>query len=520
MARRLIRAATGLALWLALLAGLGLVSAPSAEAATRYTLTATGAGVTTTATARTLTAKFKKNGKAVKKATAVLEYRSGTRWVTEKKVTIKKGKATVKVKHSVMTRTYRFRVKGKATSKSFVVQFVPATFTVKGSGAGHGVGMAQYGAYQLARTGKSAAQILTTYYQGAAVDPAVVNNPRTIKVQVLGPPADTRTTTTLSLTSGGFTITGAGDAVTTKGGTRVTVGVSAGNATAKVTLSNGKAATLTGARLTFRWGSGSTASVAGAHGSYRYGNLQVTALRNRPNVVNELAMNTEYLYGIDEMPADWAKTKGMEALKAQAIAARTYVIVQASRANATWGAGQADPACDCQVFDDARSQNFTGWAKSAGDKDGNWRKAVDATQTATTVTAVRPSAGSHVFAETVYFSSSGIGSGFGTIPNDIAFGTPALSYLTHVVDPYSGQAPGNRFKSWERKFSQSQLQAALGIQTPIRAVAVTSRYQGGQLKTLTVTTAAGKKITLTKTPGQWRATFATVAAWIGSVPGK
>ena len=71
------------------------------------------------------------------------------------------------------------------------------------------MGLAQWGAYELAREGASAADILGYYYPGATLGTAV-NNPRTVKVQVLGPPSDSRTTTSLQVTSGGFTVTGDG----------------------------------------------------------------------------------------------------------------------------------------------------------------------------------------------------------------------------------------------------------------------------------------------------------------------
>ena len=39
----------------------------------------------------------------------------------------------------------------------------------KGAGFGHGVGMSQYGAYGQAKAGRSASQILATYYLGTAL---------------------------------------------------------------------------------------------------------------------------------------------------------------------------------------------------------------------------------------------------------------------------------------------------------------------------------------------------------------
>ncbi|MEN0071687.1 MAG: hypothetical protein AAGC63_11925, partial [Propionicimonas sp.] len=173
--------------------------------------------------------------------------------------------------------------------------------------------------------------------------------------------------------------------------------------------------------------------------------------------------------------------------------------------------------------DDTRHQNFTGWKKSAGDSAGYWRKAVDATLTASTVTAVRPSSrpeDSGRIAETVYFASSGRGTGFGTVSNTLGFGsgTP-VSYLSPVVDPYSAAAPGNPYLKWERSFTQAKLQAVLGVPAVIRSVAVTERYQGGLLKTLVATGSTGARYTITKAPSGWRSAFGAPAAWIGAVTG-
>ncbi|HEY3337188.1 MAG TPA: SpoIID/LytB domain-containing protein [Propionicimonas sp.] len=503
-------------------------SAP-ARAATGYTLTgvAAASGITTSTTAIRLTATFQKNGKAVKKATARLQYAKGGAWVTEKKVAIRAGKGSVKVKHGVGDRTYRFTIKGKATSAPFVVHFVPATFTVTGSGMGHGVGMSQYGAYQLAREGRSAAEILTTYYAGAAVGTAF-NNPRTIKVQVLGPPADARSTTKLSITAGGFTIAdGTTIVATTKAGTPVAIGVRSSRVTATVTLANGKTATLAATRLRFTWNTAkATVAVAGAHGRYRLGNLQVTVIGGRPNVVNELKMNTEYLYGIDEMPSSWgsAAGQGMEALKAQVIAARSYVITQALKWNPS--AGGVNPACDCQVFDDPRSQNFTGWKKTGGAAGGTWRAAVDATVRAGTVDVVRPSASAvNQVAETPYFASSGsysIGglTYSGTVSNADAFNTAAVAYLSHVEDPYSVRAPGNPYRSWTVTVSQAKAEALFGI-GKIRSLKVTERYAGGLVKLITATSTTGATSTLPpRTSEGWRIALGLPGAWVAGITGR
>src|SRR5690349_4522444 len=66
-----------------------------------------------------------------------------------------------------------------ATLCAVLVLAAPAsaatTFTIKGAGFGHGVGMSQYGAMGYASHGWNAAQILGHYYTGTALgttDPA------------------------------------------------------------------------------------------------------------------------------------------------------------------------------------------------------------------------------------------------------------------------------------------------------------------------------------------------------------
>src|ERR1700760_1877001 len=44
-----------------------------------------------------------------------------------------------------------------------------STFTIRGAGFGHGVGMSQYGAMGYAEHGATAAQILAHYYTGTAL---------------------------------------------------------------------------------------------------------------------------------------------------------------------------------------------------------------------------------------------------------------------------------------------------------------------------------------------------------------
>ncbi|MFZ0529443.1 MAG: SpoIID/LytB domain-containing protein, partial [Propionicimonas sp.] len=390
---------------------------------------------------------------------------------------------------------------------------VPARFTITGSGQGHGAGMAQYGAYQLARTGSSTDDILRHYYPGTSLGVAN-NNPRAVKVQVLGPPADARTSGKLTVTGSRITITdGSGRSLGSFAAGTVSLKVKGTRVSARI-----RKKWVTASRLVFTWkNAAGTASVAGAQGRYRYGNLQVTAIGKRLNVVNQLAMNTEYLYGIDEMPASWGDAGGAAALRAQVIAARNYVITRILRLpEAQQGADAGAPRCDCHVFDDERSQNFTGWKKAGPLANRPWITAVDATihpdpaqPDGSAVEVLRdPSRG---LAETPYFASSGRGGGTGA--NGDVFGTEALSYLVHVDDPSSALAPGNPHLSWKRKLTQARAVRIFGLKK-ITSLAVTSTYPGGLVKSMTATAADGRTRTLTRTSTAWCDLLGVPAAWL------
>ena len=55
-----------------------------------------------------------------------------------------------------------------------------ATFTVRGAGFGHGVGMSQYGAYGYAQHGWGYKQILLHYFKGTTLGPAPVTTMRVL----------------------------------------------------------------------------------------------------------------------------------------------------------------------------------------------------------------------------------------------------------------------------------------------------------------------------------------------------
>ncbi|WP_344250511.1 SpoIID/LytB domain-containing protein [Isoptericola hypogeus] len=511
---RVLAAVVSLALALAV-----LVATP-AEAAT-WSLRGSGGGTTTALVGRTLFVQYLKDGRPAAGAPVMLQRKDGTTWVTERTLTTgSAGTASMRVRPT-SDRTYRFRT-ASTTSTGIVVRVVPARFEMSGSGFGHGVGMAQWGAYQLAREGRTAAQILGYYYPGTRVSTA--NDPRTtLDVQVLGPPADSGTNTVLSLGSGAWRLKdGAGTVVASGGATRrVTVHAATGGVTATVTENGTTRATVsvrptlvlewTGTRYYDPTGTKAVATVTGAHGTYRNGRLVVTNVSSRVNVVNEVVINTEYLYGIDEMPSGWgaATNRGAAALQAQAVAARNYAIVEKVKGR--------KPECGCHVYDDTRSQHYVGWKKEGGSYGATWKAAVDATLQDGTVTVLRDAGGG--FAETPYFASSGaVGGRQGTASNAEVFGTTALPYLKHVSDPWSASAPGNPYLRWSDSISQQQARAIFGAD--VRSVAVTARWSSGQVRTVTATTASGTKVSRTRTADGWRTTLGVAGSWVVGFSGR
>ena len=193
------------------------------------------------------------------------------------------GKATASVNPSVTT-TYRFKTT-RATSAHVKVTVVPGSWSIAGSGSGHGVGMSQYGAYQMAREGSTAAEILSHYYPGATVGTAP--NPwSTIDVQVLGKVADPATTT-LSLSAGSWRLLDGAQAQLATGTSarKISIARTTAGVTAKVT-ENGTVVQTIGARQTLylEWtgtdywpGTAGTVTVSGAQGSYRHGRLRLTS---------------------------------------------------------------------------------------------------------------------------------------------------------------------------------------------------------------------------------------------------
>ena len=178
-----------------------------------------------------------------------------------------------------------------------------STFTITGAGFGHGVGMSQYGALGYAEHGWNATAILEHYYTGTTL--GTTDPTQRVRVLLVGPSK--------------ARITGAGEAGTRKLNPGLTYTVRR-HGVSQVDLYNGakRVGTFT-SPLQVAGADGAT--TLGGYGSYR-GVLEFTpGTFSGLTIVNSVGLD-DYVQGVvpAESPASWP----LEALKAQAIAARTY----------------------------------------------------------------------------------------------------------------------------------------------------------------------------------------------------
>lgn len=358
-------------------------------------------------------------------------------------------------------------------------------FTVKGRGFGHGVGMSQYGARGMAAEGRTATQILEHYYNPAKVSSTAAGVNDDVRVQLLGG----QTTATLRVAEGEarlrigsatYPVSGTLTVSTANAGKAVQV--KAGSTTRKA--SDGQAIWLEW-RQTRAWSGGprsivevDKADAGSATGRYRHGRIELAPFRGKVEVTAALRLGTEYVYGVSEMPNTWAG----EALKAQAVVARTYALREK---------GVAKSDCRCQVYDEIKSQKFTGWKKEA--EGAAWPNAVRATATLSGETVSRAQAvlysGKPINA--VYSSSSG-----GKTATSAEVWGSSTPYLFSRDDQWSRTpAAGNPNANWSQSVTQAQMAKAFGL-AEVRRVTV-STSASGMAKNVSATNAAGKTVTLT-----------------------
>jgi stage II sporulation protein D len=301
---------------------------------------------------------------------------------------------------------------------------------VRGAGFGHGIGMSQYGAYGFALQGRDYQQIMAHYYKGTRLSTAPSR-----PVRVLLQPGDPYIRVRGATSIGGRSLRAG----------RIYVARESRGAVL-ITTSSGKRVTRVANGASFE-GPGALRLLGPAlngvsSGLYR-GAVELRTEGDGITAINVLDIDS-YVRGVvaGEMPSSWP----LEALKAQAVAARTYALATRK----TTGLFDQYP--------DTRSQVYRGVTGESVRSDA----AVVGTAGRILIYAGDP-------AVTYYFSTSG-----GHTENvEFSFvGALSKPWLVGVPDPYDTQSPYHR---WTATFSAAALDRALDAPGKFKQVKVLQR---------------------------------------------
>lgn len=292
-------------------------------------------------------------------------------------------------------------------------------WTLKGAGWGHGIGMSQFGAYGYARHGYSYRDILTHYYTGTRIERRTPT-----LVRVLLQANRSSVVFTGATRAGERPLKERSVYRATRSGPNVVLRSASGRRLetfADVIPVTGEETV----RLLGKAGNGVT------NGYYR-GELDVrTAAGSGLNAINTLGIEN-YVQGV--VPAESPPIWPLQALAAQAVAARTYAL-----ATSVNGKG-------FDQYPDTRSQVYRGY-------NG---------ETASTNNAVAATRGEVVtyngsIVVTFFFSTSG---GFTENVENVFAGSDPRPWLKGVEDPYDTASPYHRWGPYT--LSSRTLRARLG----------------------------------------------------------
>jgi stage II sporulation protein D len=326
------------------------------------------------------------------------------------------------------------------------------TFVLSGHGWGHGVGMSQWGAKGYAEHGWTYDRILARYYQGTTIAPAPVSSVRVLLF-------DGAKSLTLS-SARAWTVVDADGASHDLPPGKLKLGV--GLKLDGVSLVQ---------PLVFE-GGGVPLQVAGK--AYR-GSITVQKdAKGKLQAVDAVALE-DYLKGVvpAEMPSSWPA----EALKAQAVAARSYALAERT------------PAKPYDLYADTRSQVYLGVA----------------TERPSTTAAIDATAGQVVTyagkVATTYFSSSS-GGQTAAASESFAKGVP---YLQSVADPYDDSP----YRNWTAAIDGTRAAKALGLKGTVTDLAPTTG-PSGRVVTAALSLPTGQSIV---TGSQLRAALGLRSTW-------
>lgn len=369
--------------------------------------------------------------------------------------------------------------RGKGTTAQYRA-VVPQSFDVNGRGFGHGVGMSQYGARGMAAEGRKASDILEHYYRPAKVASTTSRANDDVRVQLLGGASEARLKITggeARLRIGSTTVPATGTLVAKVSGKEVKVTTGG-----KTHASGADKPMWLEWRQTRAWGGGERTIVevekangGTSTGRYRHGRIELAQFRGKVEVTASLRMNTEYLYGVAEVPGSWPAA----AQQAQAVASRTYAMREK-------GLKKSD--CRCEVFDEVRSQKFTGWSKES--ETSAWPNAVRATATlsGSNVTKAQAVMYDGQPANALYSSSSG-----GTTNDAGDVWSGSMPYLKSRDDRWS-RGSANPNANWTTRVSQADMARAFKL-SDVASLSIRKTASGMAL-TVTARSSAGKEAIL------------------------
>ncbi len=299
-----------------------------------------------------------------------------------------------------------------------------ATWTIKGGGFGHGVGMSAYGAYGMAKHGWSHKKILRHYYSGTRIRKAK----RAHDVKVL-----------LKTDPGNVYFSGARRACGIELTESRTYGAKLKGSRIVLIRRNGKK--VANCKRKLRTEATGKVIFKGL-GRYRGGVIVVPSGGGGLNAINRVGINA-YVKGV--IPNESIPSWPMKALRAQAVASRTFAL----------SGGRDGNGFD--LYNDTRSQVY-GPISTEYDRTSR-----AGSQTSSQIVTYK---GDPVL--TVFSASSG---GHTENAENVFFGG-ALPYLKGVKDPFDSVSPYHR---WTVNFSNADMNARLG------------GYVSGRLKRIKIT---------------------------------
>jgi stage II sporulation protein D len=301
----------------------------------------------------------------------------------------------------------------------------------RGAGFGHGIGMSQYGAYGYALNGSRYDGILGHYYKGTSLSTAP-SEPVRVLLQPVDPYIRVRGATSV----GGRRVDPSRIYVARRGGAGIVVTNRRGKRVANFSATSIKFRSRDPMRLMGPALNGVTS------GLYR-GSIEVRIDGGGVTSINELDMDS-YIRGVvaGEMPSSWP----LEALKVQAVAARTYALATAKSSGAF------------DQYPDTRSQVYRGVTGESVRSDA---AVADTARQIVTYNGAP--------AVTYYFSTSG-----GQTENvEFSFvGSLSKPWLVSVPDPYDNVSPYHR---WTVRFTAARLDRALGAPGSFKRLKVVER---------------------------------------------